>query len=197
MKLNLKHYPVFILLVGVLLGTMPAALYGLFAVSRLQPPTPQSEWDSRPCLSFPSPQTCNGILPYMPQSATTVSNQSGSGLCIDANATHSTQYITDNHSQSLAVLELWQSSTCRTSFAHIQTSGGIYSTLTIEIITYPTHRSRWAEANYTVTYTSISKISNAMWSVMVYTPNDATTSSCGYLLYQGKSYGECIEDPIE
>ena len=193
---SLKRYPSLILIIGFVLGAFPPTLYYLAVSGMLRPPAPTSQWDSRPCEALPSATTCNGIMPYAPYDATIITKQPGSGLCINANTRHSTQYITDNHNQSFAILELWQSPTCRTSFAHIQTTRGIYGTLTVEITTYPTRGSRWTEANYTVTYTSTTKNSNAAWSVMAYTPDDMAVSSCGYLSYREKSYGECIGDTI-
>src|SRR6266566_5754972 len=104
---------------GILLGSMPVLVYHWLT---LTPPVPSSPWDTRACLLFPGPATCDGKYPTAPSDL--VASRPlppGNGACLtgETHMVNSTPIPNDNQ-QHLGTIDLWWSPPCQSSFAHVE-----------------------------------------------------------------------------
>jgi hypothetical protein len=109
-------------------------------------------------------------------------------MCLQ-HATNITQNIINTRSNPIATIELWYSTLCKTSFAHIIVTINAPPTITAQLLIHPP-TTRWN--HYTLIYTVSAHNSTHLWTPMVYLPPENATAGCGYLTINGQSYGGCI-----
>ncbi len=105
----------------------------LLSISQAQGNGYDQPFDSRPCLAHPSPENCNGILPFGPHFSI-LSRDEGSGYCFnDKRMLMEDQQVKDVNGKVVGDFQLWYLPSCQTYTSHLISGTGASQTISTQV----------------------------------------------------------------
>jgi len=162
-----------------------------------------TNYDTRPCASTPSADTCNGQYPVTPQGvAPQVGVQNGSGACINgATKMLESQNVSDGNGNSIGILQLTWSSTCKSYYSTVSLVSATVPSVKSVTITVQSESYGWyqkvsqlppwvllIERTGPLQGTDLSS-TPVLYTPLLYSPTDPVSTYIDLELTDGSTYG--------